>query len=165
MRYKGMNKNIKQTILYFHDFLYNKESCFETEIFKKNLSFLIEIIYQQDRTIKKHYKIINGLRKTNQDQKDTIEHAKTTIDFQYNIIETQLKQIELLQKEKYKLVKENEKHEDNNYLQRKSIDSQQREIITLQNEIKAKNTFLIEKHLTSKYAKWLVEYNKQKRAT
>ena len=32
-------------------------------------------------------------------------------------------------------------------------------------QILAKNTFLIEKHLTSKYAKWLVEYNKQKRAT
>ena len=32
-------------------------------------------------------------------------------------------------------------------------------------QLKAKNTFLIEKHLTSKYAKWLVEYNKQKRAT
>lgn len=35
----------------------------------------------------------------------------------------------------------------------------------LKSQLKAKNTFLIEKHLTSKYAKWLVEYNKQKRAT
>jgi chromosome segregation ATPase len=32
-------------------------------------------------------------------------------------------------------------------------------------QILTKNTFLMEKHLTSKYAKWLVEYNKQKRAT
>ena len=35
----------------------------------------------------------------------------------------------------------------------------------LKSQLKAKNTFLVEKHLTSKYAKWLVEYNKQKRAT
>jgi len=35
----------------------------------------------------------------------------------------------------------------------------------LKSQLKAKNTFLIEKHLTSKYAKWLVEYNKQKRTT
>ena len=35
----------------------------------------------------------------------------------------------------------------------------------LKSQLQAKNTFLIEKHLTSKYAKWLVEYNKQKRAT
>lgn len=39
------------------------------------------------------------------------------------------------------------------------------EIIELNKQIRLKNTFLVEKHLTSKYAKWLVEYNKQKRAT
>ena len=39
------------------------------------------------------------------------------------------------------------------------------EIEQLKYQLQAKNTFLVEKHLTSKYAKWLVEYNKQKRAT
>lgn len=33
-------------------------------------------------------------------------------------------------------------------------------IIQLHKQLKAKNTFIIEKHLTSQYAKWLVEYNK-----
>lgn len=39
------------------------------------------------------------------------------------------------------------------------------EIEQLKYQLQVKNTFLIEKHLTSKYAKWLVEYNKQKRTT
>lgn len=39
------------------------------------------------------------------------------------------------------------------------------EIEQLKYQLQAKNTFLIEKHLTSQYSEWLVEYNKQKRAT
>ena len=35
----------------------------------------------------------------------------------------------------------------------------------LKSQLKAKNTFLVEKHLTSQYGEWLVEYNKQKRTT
>lgn len=39
------------------------------------------------------------------------------------------------------------------------------EIEQLKYQLQAKNTFLVEKHLTSQYGEWLVEYNKQKRAT
>lgn len=39
------------------------------------------------------------------------------------------------------------------------------EIEQLKYQLQAKNTFLVEKHLTSQYSEWLVKYNNQKRAT
>ena len=39
------------------------------------------------------------------------------------------------------------------------------EIEQLKYQLQAKNTFLVEKHLTSQYGEWLVKYNNQKRAT
>lgn len=49
--------------------------------------------------------------------------------------------------------------------QMRKLQQEKEDADELKSQLQAKNTFLIEKHLTSKYAKWLVEYNKQKRTT
>ena len=107
---------------------------------------------------KRHY---YDLKKNIKNQSKEIKKLKEEIE-DLNVQNTQyLEQIEF----KIKLRRAYHKKGAEYLEQLCKLQKEKEDTEELKSQLKAKNTFLIEKHLTSKYAKWLVEYNKQKRAT
>lgn len=117
--------------------------------------------YDLKRYLKKAYNEIKRIKNENKELKNKNKELKNKIEELEIQNENYIKQIEIEIKVRSSYhLKVNELGEKIEKLKKDIEDYDD-----LKFQILAKNTFLIEKHLTSKYAKWLVEYNKQKRAT
>lgn len=117
--------------------------------------------YDLKRYLKKAYNEIKKIKNENKKLKNENKKLKNKIEELeiQNLNYIKQLEIEIKVRSSYHL-KLNELNEKIEILKKDIKDYDD-----LKFQILAKNTFLIEKHLTSKYAKWLVEYNKQKRAT
>ena len=117
--------------------------------------------YDLKRYLKKAYNENKKLKNENKKLKNKNKELKNKIEELEIQNEKYIKQIEIEIKVRSSYhLKVNELSEEIKKLKKDIEDYDE-----LKFQILTKNTFLIEKHLTSKYAKWLVEYNKQKRAT
>lgn len=117
--------------------------------------------YDLKRYLKKAYNEIKIIKNENKKLKNKNKELKNKIEELENQNTQYIERLELEIKVRAAYHRKgNELIEKINKLQKEKEDTEE-----LKSQLKAKNTFLVEKHLTSKYAKWLVEYNKQKRAT
>ena len=117
--------------------------------------------YDLKRYLKKAYNEIKKIKNENKYLKNKNKELKNKIEELENQNTRYIEQLEFEIKVRAAYHRSGNKMIDEiNKLKKEKEDTEE-----LKSQLKAKNTFLIEKHLTSKYAKWLVEYNKQKRAT
>ena len=117
--------------------------------------------YDLKRWLKKSYNEIKKIKNENKKLKNKNKELKNKIEELEIQNEKYIKQIEFEIKVRSSYYLKATELDENIKKLKKDIEDYD----DLKFQILAKNTFLIEKHLTSKYAKWLVEYNKQKRAT
>lgn len=117
--------------------------------------------YDFKKWLKKAYNEIKKIKNENKKLKNEKKELKNKIE------ELEIQNLNYIKQLEFQInvgrsyhKKANEFLEQLTKLQKEKEDTEE-----LKSQLQAKNTFLMEKHLTSKYAKWLVEYNKQKRAT
>lgn len=117
--------------------------------------------YDFKRYLKRSYNEIKKIKNENKKLKNKNKELKNKIE------ELEIQNTKYIEQIEFEIKVRSDYHKKaNEFLdQILKLQKEKEDTEELKSQLKAKNTFLIEKHLTSKYAKWLVEYNKQKRAT
>ena len=117
--------------------------------------------YDLKRYLKKSYNEIKKIKNENKKLKNKNKELKNKIE------ELEIQNTKYIEQIEFEIKIRSAYHKKGaEYLEQLcKLQQEKEDTEELKSQLQAKNTFLMEKHLTSKYAKWLVEYNKQKRAT
>lgn len=157
---KRISESISKCDIIFNN-LEDMMSSTAAQVYQNHYFKFKRKFYDLKRIIKKRNNEIKKLKNEGKESKIEIQKLKNKIE------ELEIQNTKYIERLEFEIKVRAAYHRSGNELieEIKKLNKEKENTDELKSQLKAKNTFLVEKHLTSKYAKWLVEYNKQKRAT